>query len=147
MLSISEYDTLFSIIGTTYGGDGQVTFALPNLQGRAALGTGNNYVLGEETGSPQKTLTVANLPTHNHTVHATLPVTSQPASVATPTNAYWGVTDNEYSSQAVTGVYMAKDETSITLAPTGSSQPLENMQPYLGLSFIISLYGIYPSQS
>lgn len=150
LLSIQQYDVLFSLIGTTYGGDGQTTFALPNLQGRAALGSGNffgtSYAQGMQTGTPTVTLTTANLPAHNHSAIATVPVNSGPANANSPENNFFGVTDNEYAGTA-DGSVMAADLTSVALQPVGQSVPLDNMQPYLAISFIIALEGLYPSQS
>lgn len=150
LLSIQENEALFSIIGTTYGGDGMSNFAVPNIQGRAPLGSGvlvgTSYVQGMQKGTPTVTLTTANLPPHSHPVTATVPVNSATAGANTPENNFFGVTDNEYAA-TTDGTAMAADITSVTLQPTGSGVPLNNMQPYLAVSFIIALEGLYPSHS
>jgi microcystin-dependent protein len=142
MLPISENETLFNLIGTTFGGDGESTFALPNLQSRIPLHAGSGFILGESGGVESVTLTTNQIPVHNHA-----PLGS--ASTASSTDAAGNVgarvtaaavfpygTDNPaqpLSPQAV--------------APTGGSQPHDNMQPYLCLNFIISLFGEFPRQS
>jgi microcystin-dependent protein len=132
LLPISEYDALFNLLGTTYGGDGQQTFALPDLRGRAMVGTGtgpglSSYVLGQQGGVEQVTLTVAQLPSHG------LPVTTESRTRTHPQAG---------SALATGGAYAASPDT--TMAPVGGGQPHENMPPFLAVGFIIALFGIFP---
>ena len=133
--SIAENVTLFSLIGTTYGGDGQTTFNLPDLRGRAMVGAGQgqglqNYVEGQLGGTEDVTLTVAQIASHGVTVAAT----------STGTRPQVG------SGLAPGGSYAPAGSANTTLANVGGGSPHENMAPFLALSFIISLFGIYPSQ-
>jgi microcystin-dependent protein len=147
-LPISEYDTLFNLIGTTYGGDGETTFNLPDLQGRAPVhaagGAGpglSTYQMGEKTGVESVTLSLQQLPSHTHPLLAS----NLPGTTASPLGAV--PADNGAGSAQYT-----LDGSSIGSQPTqnlgaaGGSQPHENMQPYLAINYIISLYGVYPSQ-
>jgi microcystin-dependent protein len=141
LLPISENETLFQLIGTTYGGDGQETFALPNLQSRLPVhkgsGGGGTYTLAETGGAESVTLTTQQIPNHTHAA------TCKPdgSGVANPANAVWNVSDvAQYTSNAVTG-----NMKNPTLTPAGGSQPHENMMPYLCINFIISLFGLFPS--
>lgn len=143
LLPISEYDTLFNLIGTTYGGDGQSTFALPDLSARFPLHQGvgpdgSTLSLGEQVGVDSVTLTYQQLPAHSHA-----PAAGAAATTASATGAYpasWA--DVPYSSASPATALAPQ-----LLAPTGGSQPHENRQPYLTVNFIISLFGVYPSQS
>ena len=143
LLAISEYDALFNLIGTTYGGDGQTTFALPNLQGRLPLhmgtsSSGTTYQLGENSGVESVTLTTQQIPNHNHVPLAF----STGGDQTTPQNGVWaGAADSRYSTSAPS---LAMKNTLV--GATGGSQPHENMMPYLAISFIIALYGVYPTQ-
>ena len=147
LLPISEYETLFNLIGTTYGGDGQSTFALPNLQSRVPIhwgtGGGGTYQLAEMAGTEQETLTTAQMPAHSHPVAATS--TSQ---VLSPQNALFATMT---SSQAGADAYQAGPANvplvPSTIQPAGGSQPHENTQPFLVINFIISLFGIFPTQN
>lgn len=139
LVSISEYETLFNLIGTSYGGDGESTFALPDLRGRIPIHMGNGFVLAETGGVEEVTLTTAQIPAHSHPVLAT----SNGATLAAPANNVTG--------QAAAKIYRPGNP-SVSLAAaavsnTGSNHPHSNLQPYLCVSFIISLYGIYPSPS
>ncbi|MEK7254534.1 MAG: tail fiber protein [Bacteroidota bacterium] len=144
LLSIAQNTALFSILGTTYGGDGQTTFALPDLRGRAPIGAGqgpglSDYVLGEMSGSETTTLLVNNMPMHTHTVQAS----NQFAGGDHPGGRYLGASttdDGFYDETANTS--MAAD----MVAPAGGSQPFDHRPPYLGLNYIICLYGIFPSR-
>ena len=143
ILPISQNDTLFALLGTTYGGDGQSTFALPDLQGRLPMhmGTGpglNPRTIGEKGGVETVTLTVNQIPAHSH---APLAVSSS-GNQSTPQNGVWaGVTTSIYTSNAPNTAFNA------TLGSnTGGSQPHDNRMPFLAVSFIISLFGIFPAQ-
>ncbi len=139
VLPISENETLFQLIGTTYGGDGQETFGLPDLRGRIPINWGNGYMLAQTGGTESETLTVAQIPSHSH------PLTASTAdgTSANPEGAVLAQTaagTNLYYQDAPT-VNMA----GTAIAPVGGSQPHSNVQPYLCVSFIISLFGIFPS--
>ena len=144
LMPISENDVPFTLIGTTYGGDGQTTFALPNLQGRLPvhMGTGPGLsprTIGESGGVETVTLTTQQIPNHNHVPQAF----STGGNQTTPQNGVWaGSADSRYSTSAPS---LAMNNTLVGGA--GGSQPHENMMPYLAISFIISLYGVYPTQS
>ncbi len=140
LLPISENETLFNLIGTTYGGDGQSTFALPDLRGRLPLHQGNGFTLAETGGVEEITLTVSQIPVHNHAMLASTspgtqngPNNNLPASSPSVTLYTADVTDSSLSPNAVGSV--------------GGSQPHNNFQPYLCVDFIISLFGIFPSQT
>jgi microcystin-dependent protein len=145
LLPISENETLFNLIGTTYGGDGQSTFGLPDLRGRVPnhQGTGSDgitYTLAESAGIETETITVQQLPIHSHGF-----VASQ--AIAGQANAAGNVTGQSASID-----WYIQDTPSVSMAanavtPTGGSQPHDNLQPYLGINFIISLFGIFPSPS
>ena len=139
LLPISENETLFNLIGTTYGGDGQSTFALPDLRGRIPLHFGNGFTLAETGGVETVTLTVSQIPAHSHPMLASndIPTLQTPA--------------NNVTGQAAAKIYRAGNP-SVFLNPnavglTGGSQPHNNFEPYLCISFIISLFGIFPSQT
>ena len=148
LLPISEYETLFNLIGTTYGGDGQSTFALPDLQSRVPIhvGTGpdgTTYQLSESFGVETVTLTTQQMPIHTHAVVAS----TDGGNVLSPQNA---VLAAPASSQAGMMGYAPAGSTDLTMAgteitPLGGSQPHDNMQPYLCINYIISLFGIFPS--
>ncbi|MCU1589914.1 MAG: phage tail protein [Frankiales bacterium] len=136
LLPISEYDALFNLIGTTYGGDGQSTFAVPDLQSRLPMHVGAGRILAQTGGAESVTLTQNQLPAHRHALAAAAVATS-----STPGGNVWASDgDMPYSTAAPTIPMGAT-----ALAPTGGSQPHENMPPFLAVSFIISLFGIYPS--
>jgi len=138
LLPISEYETLFNLIGTTYGGDGQSTFALPDLRGRLPIHYGNGFTLAETGGVEEVTLTVNQLPSHNHPLLASQDGGSQPAP-----GGYTLAASNVvkvYAPATTTGNLDAS-----SVIATGGSQPHTNFQPYLCLDFIISLFGIFPS--
>lgn len=138
LIPISENETLFQLIGTTYGGDGQSTFALPDLRGRLPIHQGNGFVLAESGGVEEVTLTTQQIPSHSHPFLAK----NNPADSASPQGNMLGVSSN-------TNVFF-NDTPNVTmnatmLSPVGGSQPHSNMQPYLCVDFIISLFGIFPS--
>ena len=138
LLPISENETLFNLIGTTYGGDGQSTFALPDLRGRIPLHQGNGFILAETGGAEEITLTVSQIPAHSHPFLAT-------ANPGTTTNPNPNLTSNSPNVNVyiedVTNVNMSTQ----AIGAVGGSQPHTNFQPYLCVDFIISLFGIFPS--
>ncbi len=146
ILPIAQNTALFSLLGTTYGGDGRTTFALPDLRGRVPVGFGqglglSNRVIGEQFGSELVTLNINQMPSHNHTVNAVtsegnqnLPTNSLPANTKT--------LDKEYSDANANTTMKAT-----MVNPTGGSQPFGVSQPSLGVNFIIALQGIYPSRN
>jgi microcystin-dependent protein len=145
ILSIASNSALFSLLGTTYGGNGTTTFALPDLRGRvpihAAQGPGLGfYTLGEKGGTETNTLTVAQLPAHNHSVFGVASVGNQ-NSPSGNLPADTKLLDKEYSNgTASTSMNPAM------IGQTGGNQPVNNIQPYLGINFIICLYGVYPAR-
>lgn len=161
LLQIAQYSALFSILGTTYGGDGQRTFALPNIQGRVIIGPGKNpsggdYVLGEAAGRATVTLTQAELPTHNHVLQGAVieglgnllkqptPGSSYLSNVAakpTPTSPS-GALGRGYANTPVANSYLNPG----TLALSGHGEAHENMMPYLTINYCIALSGIFPQR-
>jgi microcystin-dependent protein len=139
-LSISEFDVLFNLIGTTYGGDGQTTFALPNLQGRLPVHQGNGFAMGQAGGSETVTLSTAQLPAHPHSFQANPGTGSQKAPAG---NVPAAVATGSAYAQDPPVTAMAPQ----SISPDGGSQPHDNMQPYQCVSFIIALEGIYPTPS
>ncbi len=137
LLPISGNDALFNLIGTTYGGDGQETFALPNLQGRFPMHVGNGHVLGEIAGTETVTLTTAQIPAHSHVPQAN----SGSGSQSTPSGNVWANSTNLPYSASAPSAAMAPQ----AVQSSGGNQPHDNMVPYLVINFIISLFGIYPS--
>lgn len=138
LLPISENETLFQLIGTTYGGDGESTFALPDLRGRVPLHQGNGFILAETGGAEQITLTVQQIAAHSHPLLAT----SATGTENSPTG-------NVLSNSPNISIYI-EDPTTVNMSPSaissvGGSQPHNNFQPYLCVNFIISLFGIFPS--
>jgi|SRR5579864_4767580 len=140
LMAISQNDALFALIGTTYGGDGQQTFALPNLQSRFPMHQGAGHVMGEINGFESVTLTTPQLPQHSHVARCA----SGGGTSGTPVNNFWS-TDPAGNTAAYTGT--ANSQMGNAIGPTGGSQPHDNMKPFLAISFIISLFGIFPSQS
>ena len=143
LLPISENDVLFQLIGTTYGGDGQTTFALPDLRGRVPIHWGQgptltNRVIGETGGVESVTLTQQQIPVHTHGV----PVSS---TVAGSRSAVGGIPAALPSDVAYAPG--TPDEDRAWTTPAGGSQPHENLQPYLAVNYIISLFGVFPSQT
>ncbi len=141
LLPISENETLFQLIGTTYGGDGQVTFALPNLQSRIPVHVGTSsgitYTLGETGGAEAVTLTTQQIPSHSHT-----PQGQSGNGSSAPGNSVWAssATLNIYTDAAP-----AVNMNAQAIGLTGGNQPHDNMMPYLAINFIISLFGIFPT--
>jgi len=145
LLPIDQYSALFNLIGTTYGGDGQTTFGLPDLRGRlpvhqgTGVGTGTSYIIGEQAGTETVTLNVNQIPQHNHQVAA---LTS--ANAAGPSGAVYGgnTIDPIYTASAPSAQMNGN-----MIGNGGGSQPHNNFMPYLCVSFIISLFGIFPTQN
>jgi microcystin-dependent protein len=151
LISIAQNTALFSILGTTYGGNGQTTFGLPDFRGRVALGTGTgpglaNVQLGEMAGTPTVTLLTTNLPAHNHTVSGTVNIQAagDGALGSDPANRYIGP-GNFYAAAAELQA-MAPAQVALTSGVTGGSQPFSNLPPYLGMNYIICMFGIFPSR-
>ena len=146
LLSIAENDVLFNLIGTTYGGDGQTTFALPNLSGRVPMHMGqgsglSSYFIGAQGGVQNVTLTSNQMPVHTHPIVADS--NNATATQTSPVNDFYG-------NASPAKIYSAKTSglhPMMTLPAQGGSQPHDNMQPYLAVTYIISLYGVYPSQN
>jgi microcystin-dependent protein len=156
IIQIAANTALFSILGTTYGGDGQTTFALPDLRGRVPVGTGNGpglspWIMGQQEGVDNVSLTISEMPAHNHIVM----VSNNAATAATGIN-------NPYIA-AANGMYGTSDPVTVniynndpapadvlgikSIAPAGGSQPHQNIQPSLGLNYIICQYGIFPTRN
>lgn len=142
LLPISENDALFILIGTTYGGDGQNTFALPDLRGRVPVHMGqgpglSNYTIGQQGGTEQVTLTVNQIPQHTHPGQAQ----SASGTQSSPANGVWAAsTLSQYSSNNATATMNSQ-----SIGAAGGSQPHDNMLPFQCISFIIALFGVYPN--
>ena len=138
-LPINQNQALFALLGTTYGGNGQTTFALPNLRGRVPIHVGNGHTLGETAGSTNVTLNIQQLPTHLHSLQAT----NVDATLDTPGSNVLGEAPTAAYGPATSLTPMAQG----TVNSIGGSQPHNNMMPYLALTFIIALQGIFPSRN
>jgi microcystin-dependent protein len=139
LLPINQNQALFSLLGTTYGGNGQTNFALPNLRGRVPIHMGAGHTLGEQAGTTSVTVGIQQMPTHTHQAQA------QPSTLNSqlvPTNALLCQASNVYHTPA--NLIPVNPE---SVTNTGGSQPHNNMMPYLVLNFIIALQGIFPSQN
>lgn len=138
LLPINQNQALFSLLGTTYGGDGRVNFGLPNLQGRVPLHQGQGIILGDRSGEESHTLIQTEMPIHTH-----VPIASGPAAATTPSGNLLGkgTSVNFYDPNTTTSMHAS------TVSNTGGSQPHPNMQPYLVLNICIALQGIFPSQN
>jgi microcystin-dependent protein len=141
LLPINQNQALFSILGTTYGGNGIQNFGLPNLQGRVPLHSGSGFTLGQLGGEATHTLVQAELPTHTHTVNAI----AESATVASPTGALHAAPNTTNFSPTSNNVVTPLDPSAY--GATGGNQPHDNLSPYLVLTFVIALQGIYPTQS
>jgi len=144
LLSIAQNSALFSLLGTTYGGDGESTFGLPDLRGRVPLGSGSgpglsSKTLGQKSGTETNTLSVGQMPSHNHSINAVV----ADGNKSTPSGnlpAGTKLLDPEYSNASATTTMNSN-----MVANKGSGQSVNNMQPYLSVTFIIALTGVYPS--
>ena len=137
LMPINQNQPLFSLLGTTYGGDGRVNFALPDLRARTPIHVGSGHTLGERGGEQAHLLTTAELPIHTHLVNASSVATN---GSSTPNGNFLGGGNNVYSN--IGGLTTLNPA---TVTNTGGGQPHQNMQPYLALSFCIALQGIFPS--
>lgn len=154
LLSIAEYSALFALIGTTYGGDGQVTFGLPDFRSRVGVHQGqgpglSNYTIGEMAGTENVTLLSMNLPAHNHTI-VSLPI-QQPASTATtgvnePKGAFPASGATIYNASS-DGTFMGAYSVNTITAIAGNNSPVSIVQPYLAMNYIIAVEGIFPSRN
>jgi microcystin-dependent protein len=153
LLSIAQNQALFSLIGTTYGGDGITTFALPDLRGRTPIGFGQgpgltSRQMGEESGAEAVTLISSQMPAHNHLLMAS----SQPATQSSPENHLLAVSngvDNSSDSPVNVNTYGTTATTTanpMAIGVSGGNQPHNNMQPYLAMNYCIALYGVFPSR-
>jgi microcystin-dependent protein len=140
LLPINQNQALFSLLGTTYGGDGRVNFGLPNLQGRVPIHVGSGHTLGERGGEQSHTLSIAELPTHDHNVQAS----SVAATATVPSNTLV-LAQPGFQIYRSPSNLTAMNAASIT--NVGGSQAHLNMQPFLVLNFCIALQGIFPSQN
>ena len=151
ILSISQNTALFSLLGTMYGGNGQTTFALPDLRGRVPVGTGQgpglpNINLGEVSGTPTTTLNVNQMPSHNHTALTSVAVSSaNTTSEEAAGNILANQAQNFYAPVGTANGSLGGVTTTVSL--NGGNQPVNIMQPYLGMNYVICLQGIYPSRN
>lgn len=137
LLPINQNQALFALLGTTFGGNGQTNFALPNLQGRTPIHVGSGHTLGERAGEQAHTLTIAEMPTHTHVAKAT----SELQGTVVPAGNYLALTaPSEFYSGTINAVMLPQ-----AVSNVGGSQPHLNMQPFLTLNFCIALQGIFPS--
>jgi microcystin-dependent protein len=140
LLPISEFETLFNLIGTTYGGDGQSTFALPDLRGRIPIHQGGGFALAQTGGAEEITLTLSQIATHAHSFQGS-------TSAANNTNPGGNVVAQASTFFPYLNAAPTTPMAPTAIASTGGSQPHTNFQPYLCVNFIISLFGIFPSQT
>lgn len=145
IIPIDQNDALFNLIGTTYGGDGQTTFALPNLQSRVPIHVGPGFALGQSGGTESVTLTVSQIPAHSHvpTCNASQGTSATPDFSANPPGGIWAfAANNPYTDGAP-----ASNMDPAAIGSSGGSQPHDNMIPFLVINFILSLFGVFPSQT
>lgn len=155
IMAIAQNTALFSLLGTNYGGNGQTTFALPDFRGRVAIGTGqgpglSNYNLAQVGGQETVTLTINNMPSHNHSVTGTVAMQANNDSAdltSDPTGRRLAATGNLYTSQSGDLVNMAIDAVNLTTTINGGGQPFSTIQSYLAMNYIICLQGIFPSRN
>lgn len=153
-LAIAQNQALFSLLGTTYGGNGVTTFMLPDLRGRTAIGQGqgsglSNYTLGQVGGNSAVTLIPNNLPTHLHNgpVQLRIQCNTNPGGETSPDAMYPAATANGYSNTTTVNIALAAPAYSGTMQNSGGGQPFSVMPPYLGMNYIICLQGIFPSRN
>lgn len=145
LLPINQNQALFSLLGTTYGGNGQTTFALPNLRGQAPIHFGDGFTLGQAGGQSAHTLTLSEMPMHLHGLNSNLCIGGQAinATLGEPTSNYWANNGKAHYSTSNPDAVMHPS----AVTNVGGSQPHTNMQPYLVLNFCIALQGIFPSRN
>jgi microcystin-dependent protein len=146
-MAISQNEALFSLVGTTYGGNGQTTFALPNLQEHGVMNWGqgpglSNYDLGQVSGAPNVTLSIAQIPQHTHIVSGFAGTTQDPG----PTAGGW-LGNETVGGRMFNGSPVDQEFAQTIMTPTGGSQPHNNQQPYLVMNYCITLFGIFPSRN
>jgi microcystin-dependent protein len=154
LISIAQNTALFSILGTTYGGNGQTTFALPDFRGRTAVGTGtgpglSNVVLGEMAGTQNVTLTTPNMPSHNHPLTGTVNVQVNNDNGGLDADANgkrFAATGPIFTAQTGDLVSMAPALSTLAVGNNGGNQPFSILPPYLGMNYIICMFGIFPSR-
>jgi microcystin-dependent protein len=149
LLAISQNQALFSLLGTTFGGDGRVTFGLPDLRGRVPVGINGSYVQGQQFGTETTTIQPINLPAHSHTVSGNVQMltTNQPADSPTPGGNYFandGSTKFDPTHDAVT---MAGAVVNLAVGPAGNGEAISNLMPYLAINYVICTAGIFPSRN
>lgn len=156
IMSIAQNTALFSLLGTTYGGNGQTTFALPDLRGRMPIGQGQgpglpNYVMGQLSGTTSVTLLTANLPAHTHAaqgITVNMPVSNAGGDTDSPLGAYLANNGSEvFSSESTVGANYGALGVSGMTSITGSNIPVSIMNPYLTINYSIAIYGIFPSRN
>lgn len=149
ILSIAQNTALFALLGTTYGGNGQTTFALPDLRGRSPMGPSNTNPMGALIGSPQVSLNASQLPAHNHIVtgNVSLPVNTTAANAVTPAGNFFANDGSARYDANHDNVAMKPANVNLVTSISGASQPLSNMMPYLGVNYIICMEGIFPSRN
>lgn len=143
LVAISENTALYQLLGTTYGGDGVETFALPNLQGRLPYHQGPGFVIGQVAGTETVTLTSQQLPSHNHLAQAN----TAAGTSDTPSNQVWATASVNLFATPGSGVSADTTLDAATIAPNSGSQPHDNLPPFVCVSFIISLAGLFPQQN
>jgi microcystin-dependent protein len=152
-LPINQNQALFSLLGTTYGGNGQTTFALPNLRGRTPMHEGNGHTLGEAAGATAVTVNIQQLPQHLHFLNARSDLATANSAGQDPTNKFYAQAQVAQQGGNLAAVSLYADPSNLvplnaaTVTSVGGSQPHNNMMPYLTLNFIIALQGIFPSQN
>jgi len=143
LLPINQNQALFSLLGTTYGGNGQTTFALPNLRGRVPFHFGNGFNLGQSGGEDAHTLSISELPAHTHTPPAAASSVNANASLGAPAGNFWANSGKtNYTADAPNSAMSPQ-----SIANVGGSQPHENRSPFLVLNFCIALQGVFPSRN
>ncbi len=156
LLAISQWSAVFALVGTTYGGNGQTTFGLPDFRGRIAVGANNGqgpglppYQLGEMAGVPTTTLLSTNLPIHNHPITGSvnMQINNDTAGLTDDANGRrFGAWQPVYTSATTDLVSMAADASTLALSASGGSQPFSNRSPYIGMNYIFCVEGIFPSR-
>jgi microcystin-dependent protein len=154
ILAIASNSALFSILGTTYGGNGVQTFGLPDFRGRTAVGTGNGpglspYTLGQMGGTENTTLTITNMPSHSHAVTGTVTIKASSEGVTgiDPTGRNLGPGNTYTTSADLADMATGNTDVKLNTVPVGNNIPISNLQPFLAMNYIICMYGIYPSRN